>query len=144
MRLICSPALRVDDFDAMKGALHPSARAQHAVRDELEALLQNPQALSATRLLATLVSADILEVQIATLRESPGIFHDKLGIFVDSDGKRVSFVGSANETWAAWGLNHESFEVFGSWKGESESLANTTSRRRVRPPLERPRAWCLY
>jgi len=68
----------------------------------------------------TLVAAKILEVQIAFPSTPQGIFHDKLGIFQDEDGRRVTFVGSANETWAAWGLNHESFEVFCSWNGETE------------------------
>ena len=43
------------------------------------------------------------------------IFHDKLGIFEDDAGRRVAFTGSANETWRAWGLNNESFQVFCSW-----------------------------
>ena len=51
-----------------------------------------------------------------------GIFHDKLGIFEDGEGKRVSFIGSTNETWRAWGLNHESFDVFSSWKNEEQLL----------------------
>jgi superfamily II DNA or RNA helicase len=122
MRLICSPALTIDDFNGMKEGMESAARAQEVVREELEALLRNPEAIQATRLLATLVSADFLEIQIAFLENSPGIFHDKLGIFRDGNGRSVSFVGSANETFAAWGLNHESFEVFCSWRGESELL----------------------
>lgn len=122
MRLICSPALQPADFDAMKAAIEPAARAQVLVREELEVLLTRPDTLPATRLLATLIAADILEVQVAFLDHAPGIFHDKLGVFQDNDGRRVSFVGSANETWAAWGLNHESFEVFCSWRGETELL----------------------
>jgi superfamily II DNA or RNA helicase len=88
--------------------------------------LRNPAALPATRLLATLVAADILEVKIAFADHPSGIFHDKLGIFEDIDGHRVTFIGSTNETWAAWGLNHESFEVFRSWQDESELLRTRT------------------
>lgn len=122
MRLICSPALSTDDFDAMKTATERSSRAQALVREELNVLLRHSDSVPATRLLASLVAAGVLDIKLAFLDNSTGIFHDKLGIFHDADTRRVSFVGSANETWAAWGLNHESFEVFCSWRGEAELL----------------------
>nr|WP_238341611.1 DEAD/DEAH box helicase family protein [Actinopolymorpha rutila] len=120
LRLICSPALKPEDFEAMKQADEIGRYAQETVRAELRELLERPEAVPATRLLATLISNDIAEVRIAFASDPGGIFHDKLGIFEDTDGRRVSFVGSANETWRAWGLNHESFEVFCSWRNESE------------------------
>lgn len=43
------------------------------------------------------------------------IFHPKIGIFTDSDGNRVSFSGSVNETVAGWTGNIEEFKVFKSW-----------------------------
>ncbi len=95
---------------------------QDQVRDELQELLRSPETVSATRLLATLVAADIVEIRIAFAEHPSGIFHDKLGLFEDVGGRRVTFVGSANETWAAWGLNHEAFEVFRSWRDESQFL----------------------
>lgn len=122
MRLICSPALSVQDFDAMRAGADLADAAQSAVKAEVDEMLSDPISMSATRLLATLIASQVLDVQVASVTGESGIFHDKLGIFTDSDGKRVTFVGSANETWAAWGLNHESFEVFCSWKGESDLL----------------------
>lgn len=122
MRLVCSPALSPEDFEAAKAGLDIRSRAQQLVRDELDQLLRHPESVPATRLLATLIGARIIEVKIAFLDHKPGIFHDKLGVFEDEAGARVTFVGSANETWAAWGLNHESFEVFCSWRGEAELL----------------------
>jgi len=120
LRLVCSPALKPEDFDAMKEADQIGRYAQATVRAELQELLNRPEAVPATRLLATLIANDIAEVRIAFADNPSGIFHDKLGVFEDTDGRRVSFVGSANETWRAWGLNHESFEVFCSWRNESE------------------------
>jgi superfamily II DNA or RNA helicase len=120
LRLVCSPALKPEDFDAMKEADEISRYAQSLIRAELQELLDRPEAIPATRLLATLIANDIAEVRIAFADNPGGIFHDKLGVFEDTDGRRVSFVGSANETWRAWGLNHESFEVFCSWRNESE------------------------
>ncbi len=122
MRLICSPALTPEDFAAMKEAYEIGRWAQSTVRADLEMLLARPEAVPATKLLATLIANDIIDVRLAFADNPSGIFHDKLGIFEDSEGKRVSFVGSTNETWRAWGLNHESFEVFCSWKNEPELL----------------------
>ncbi len=122
MRLICSPALAPEDFAAMKEADEIGRHAQATVRQDLDMLLQRPEAAPATKLLATLIANDIIEVRIAFTDHPRGIFHDKLGIFEDTEEKRVSFVGSANETWRAWGLNHESFEVFCSWQNESDLL----------------------
>ena len=122
MRLVCSPALTPADFDAMKEADEIGRRAQETVREDLDRLLSNPAAVPATRLLATLIANDIIDVRIAFADKPSGLFHDKLGVFEDEDGKRVSFRGSANETWRAWGYNHESFDVSCSWRNEPELL----------------------
>ena len=122
IRLICSPALTPEDFTAMKDADEIGRYAQSTVRSDLQMLLERPEAVPATKLLATLIANDIIDVRIAFADHPSGIFHDKLGVFEDSEAKRVSFIGSANETWRAWGLNHESFEVFCSWNNEPELL----------------------
>jgi superfamily II DNA or RNA helicase len=130
MRLVCSPALTPEDFAAMKEAEDIGRYAQSTVRADLEMLLARPEAVPATRLVATLIANNIMDVRIAfaesldsVFRDNPsGIFHDKLGLFEDNEGKRVSFVGSTNETWRAWGLNHESFDVFCSWSNEPDLL----------------------
>ncbi len=122
MRLVCSPALTPQDFDAMKQADEVGRRAQETVRADLDRLLNNPAAVPATKLLATMIANDIIEVRIAFADKPSGLFHDKLGIFEDGEGKRVSFSGSANETWRAWGCNHESFDVSCSWRNEQELL----------------------
>jgi superfamily II DNA or RNA helicase len=122
MRLVCSPALTPEDFDAMKQADEIGRRTQETVREDLDRLLNNPAAVPATKLLATLIANDIIEVRIAFADKPNGLFHDKLGIFEDVEGKRVSFRGSANETWRAWGYNHESFDVSCSWRNEQELL----------------------
>lgn len=122
VRLVCSPALTPEDFDTMKQADEIGRRAQETVREDLERLLNNPAAVPATKLLATLIANDIIRVRIAFADKPSGLFHDKLGIFEDAAGKRVSFRGSANETWRAWGHNHESFDVSCSWRNEQELL----------------------
>lgn len=122
LRLICSPALTAHDFEAMKRGEDLECRLRESVDADLEKLLLEPQALPATRLLATLIATGHMEVKIAVSTARAGIFHDKIGVFRDANGRQVSFVGSANETWAAWGLNHETFDAFRSWESEQELL----------------------
>jgi superfamily II DNA or RNA helicase len=122
MRLVCSPALTPEDFAAMKDADQIGRYSQSTVRADLQMLLARPEAVPATKLLATLIANGVIDVRIAFADNPSGIFHDKLGIFEDHEGKRLSFIGSTNETWRAWGLNYESFEVFCSWKNEEQLL----------------------
>ena len=47
----------------------------------------------------------------------------RFGVFLDGLGNRVSFKGSANETWSGWhseGNFEKSIEVFCSWRGGLE------------------------
>ena len=122
MRLICSPALNLPDYEAMQKGM-TEVRSRELIGAHLDDLLAKPEAVPATKLLATLVALGHIQVRVAfTENPSRGIFHDKLGVFRDADGKAVSFIGSANETWAAWLVNHESFDVFCSWRGEEHLM----------------------
>ena len=122
IRLICSPSLTAGDFEAMQSGVAARQLAHDVIRRDLNKLYDDPQAIPATQLLATLVASDIVDIRIAFADDPRGLFHDKIGIFEDEDGRRVSFRGSANETWRAWGLNHESFDVFCSACDETELL----------------------
>ena len=78
--------------------------------------------------MSSMIGAGVLQVKIAVPSSPQGLFHDKTGIFHDPEGNRVSFVGSTNESAAAWSgwINHEQIEVFSSW----ESLDSSTRSRR--------------
>ncbi|HZU95568.1 MAG TPA: DEAD/DEAH box helicase family protein [Planctomycetota bacterium] len=51
----------------------------------------------------------------------PGIYHEKLGIFLDPFGDIVAFVGSLNETETGFRRNFEHVEVFCSWRQSDQS-----------------------
>jgi superfamily II DNA or RNA helicase len=85
--------------------------------DEIDRLLADEAASYQTRVLATLIAVGALDVKVALRKSGDGIYHEKIGVFRDSKGNRVSFLGSANETWKAWHArgNHEAIEVFCDW-----------------------------
>ena len=72
----------------------------------------------AAQTFAKMVLAEIVDIKFA-LREK-GIYHEKFGIFRDSLGIKVAFIGSLNETSAALshGFNHESISVYQSLEPE--------------------------
>jgi superfamily II DNA or RNA helicase len=67
-----------------------------------------------------------LEIKIAIPETSEGkidsssIYHQKVGIFTDDEGNKISFEGSVNETGKAWHDNIEKFKVSKSWADESD------------------------
>ena len=74
-----------------------------------------------------MVAESIIDVKIAvpTSAASPNakrLFHDKVGLFTDSEGNRVGFRGSMNETFKGLSSdgNMESIDVFPSWMDERD------------------------
>lgn len=124
MKLICSPNLSPADIEALKTGYAARDVITDSIRSEIETLLADSESRVITEFLATLVAYGTLDLRLAYRETAAGIFHSKLGIFGDQAGNVVTFVGSANETFSAWSptANHESFEVFESWHGGSDSL----------------------
>ena len=75
------------------------------------------------QVLATLISVGALDIKVALRADRKGIYHEKIGIFIDGIGNRVSFKGSTNESWSGWHSdgNFESIEVFCSWRDGLET-----------------------
>ena len=106
MRIICSPFLSDEDQEAIsQGVL---AKEDEVVRDamieEVREFINEPSLEKPARLLACLIASEIIEVRIAVVRNGTDskmlkLYHDKAGIFYDSDGNSVGFRGSFNETF---------------------------------------------
>src|SRR5213078_3240836 len=70
--------------------------------------------------LAWLIAETRLDVKIAIPIDSDGtpkagIYHEKLGLFDDTEGNSVAFTGSPNETVGGLVENFEAIDVFCSW-----------------------------
>lgn len=121
IQLIASPNLSEDDIRAIESGYESRTTAARrcllASVDKIESELIS-QRLSA---LAWLISIGHLEFRLA-FRVDPtsgkltrGLYHEKIGIFEDSDGDRVAFTGSQNETAGGFVTNFESIDVYWSW-----------------------------
>ena len=112
----------------------------YALRDalltRLDADLTPPEnfaQLKHLEILSWLIQNQYLDIKIAIPLQENGlpedsiqqldpqhIFHEKVGIFTDSNGDKLAFNGSNNESIAGWEKNVESFHVYCSWEGGRE------------------------
>lgn len=123
-KLICSPELTQEDIDSIaNGYAQRSQVVNKNLLEAIDSLLASSATSFNTRVLATLISVGALEIKVALRSDRKGLYHEKIGIFVDGLGNAVSFKGSANETWSGWHSqgNFESIEVFCNWRGGLEA-----------------------
>lgn len=137
IRILCSQVLAKEDIDALDEGY--AARADKILalrlRDEVATLLDDEVMSEPARILAALVAINVVQFKVAILRPAPGapatrIFHDKLGILRDSEGNKLIFKGSMNETWSGLASdgNLESVDVACSWLDgrDAERVAEET------------------
>ncbi|MCG3773275.1 MAG: ATP-dependent RNA helicase DbpA [Nitrospira sp.] len=123
VRLLCSPELSQEDIDGI--ALGYGNRVEivsNRLIADIDYLLSQNESAYPTRVLAALIALGALDIKVALRADRKGIYHEKIGVFTDQHGNKVSFKGSANESWSAWHSegNFESIEVFCSWRGGLE------------------------
>ena len=115
IRLIVGCLVSPSDAEALQG-LEIHAAEQKMLREKLRRdLLELAEYDSAaSNLLLRLILSGVATLKFAIRRR--GIYHEKFGVFEDSEGSKIAFIGSANETEAAlsFGENHESISVFRS------------------------------
>ena len=94
--------------------------------DESGSLFRDCASLMGWMLLNRVNGEPQLEIKIAIPETANGqidfssIYHQKVGIFTDRNGDKVSFEGSINETGKAWFDNIEKFKVSVDWNDESD------------------------
>ena len=111
-RLVISKDISEADYNEIKKGYD----LKSSLDDEMIASLRQNLSLQEEKNisnLAYLISLGIVDVKIAF--KTAGIFHDKGGVFTDSEGNKIAFRGSINETDAATHVNYESFGVACSW-----------------------------
>lgn len=126
MELIVSPRLTEEDIQ--------SITLGYKTREEVieRALLRDfdePKSKTEFRklnLLANLIAEGVLDIKVAFKinANSAGIFHEKIGIVIDTEGNKVAFTGSKNETYSGLLQNYESIDVFCSWRDEDYDRVN--------------------
>ncbi|MDZ7793612.1 MAG: phospholipase D-like domain-containing protein [Spirochaetia bacterium] len=126
MRLIVGCTLEQDEIYAVQRGEELSKAIATQTSNEFEEVT-DPTQLDALELLSWMVARGYLEIRVAipcTSDRMPvrdnSIFHEKTGIIEDSEGNRLAFNGSVNETFQGWTYNFESFTVHYSWRSGHE------------------------
>lgn len=114
VRIICSTNLSEKDEKDLSLGYDIRKIIQGKIESELTAALDLN--LANIKNLCWLVKNDRLDIKICLRTKggsfkNPKLFHEKFGIFRDTYGNAVSFLGSINETYGGWIDNEESFEV---------------------------------
>lgn len=131
MRLICSPVLNPNDYEIIEKIVSNGEIKLKDLGINFDAIV-NEFEMNHVKALGWLLAQGRLEIKLALVAGddgsmmgketlfSMGLFHQKVGILTDTEGNRLSFSGSINETAAAWINNDEEFKVFKEWEGLSE------------------------
>ena len=127
MRVICD--IQTDE-NIIRAAIEGSADPliQEMPPDYLDDLPANNRAFQDhADLAAYLVAKGRLEIRLALLNEQDGVFHPKIGVFIDARDNRIAIDGSVNESLSGWQHNYESLTVFKSWQS-ADDLARVQAR----------------
>ncbi len=145
MRLIVGCTLDAPEI----AAIHEGAELRGRVSEHLRRWPLKPgdgEEADALELLAWMVANDHLDVKVAVPTDELGrpvaesaLFHEKTGIIEDTNGDRIAWTGSLNETVSGWQRNWETINVFTSWgpvparvEGEEKNFADLWADRRQR------------
>lgn len=124
IQLVASPYLSEEDVEAIKKGYElrekiiedALIRELYSVNTEME--------MERLNLLANLIADEILDIKIALTEHNGeiGMYHEKMGIIEDSEGNKVAFSGSMNESATAMSMNYEAIDVFCSWLDEKDRV----------------------
>ena len=121
--LVTGPKLMADDIEAIKNGYE-------ARKENLNTSLEcGFDGVSDDRLmlLTWLIAHEYLDIKIALPSDlnttyPRGVYHEKIGVFIDDDNYAVAFSGSSNETVGGLINNFESIDVHWSWNDTQERV----------------------
>jgi len=107
IRIVCNSDIRQQDIEAASAAAREQAQRLSFFKHDPEELAQSGTE-RLERLVRLLRGEGRARLEVRVLPDDVfGLIHGKAGVITYADGRRTSFLGSANETLAAWTLNYE-------------------------------------
>ncbi|GAB4190311.1 MAG: DEAD/DEAH box helicase family protein [Roseiflexaceae bacterium] len=130
-RWITSPILDAADWEALQ--FGDAARDDSVLRQALERTITDFASTldrSTRTALAWMIADGVLTFKLALPRNKleRGDFHDKFGVFTDTEGNLVGFNGSYNDSIQGT-RNYESIKIFRSWEPSFEPLVQADAQR---------------
>jgi superfamily II DNA or RNA helicase len=122
MKLVTSVCLEEEDVLAIEKGLDSRRVCEGRILEQVNAEFGDTLGRGAY-LLTALLEAGRLEIRIAIPKSGRGIYHEKVGVFLDDEGNHVSFSGSSNESRSGLEINYECVDVYTSWEALKRALA---------------------
>ena len=113
IRLVTSVELSPDDLKALSNGVAKEELCAQRLEEIIESEFADGVGDGVSRLVR-LLEMERLEIKIATPKTGSGIYHEKIGLFID-ETDFVSFTGSSNESRNAFEHNRECIDVYTSW-----------------------------
>ncbi len=122
IQIVCSPNLDKQDIEAID---YGYKNRDEVITSALLRSVQEPVTYfeeERLNLIATLIANGNLDIKIAFLEDDDGfrLYHEKIAVFIDHEGNKISYAGSANESENGLDGNFESLYTFCSWKDSSQ------------------------
>lgn len=128
IQIVASPKLSDEDVDAIRAGYEKRSEIiERRLLGELDIEETDYFRNARLNLLANLIANGFLSLKIAFIDSGNevGIYHEKLGVFEDFDGRKIAFDGSMNESRTAMRYNYESVNVYCDWKSEDRERAQS-------------------
>ena len=121
MELIVSPKLSDEDIKAIEQGYEKKEEIiEKSLMDGLSEKIEIDTDKDRLNLMIDLIAKNILDIKVAVLdtNDSFGMYHEKIGIMIDTENNMIAFNGSYNESLNSYVNNFESLDVYCSLKGE--------------------------
>jgi DNA phosphorothioation system restriction enzyme len=120
MKIVASPHLEESDVEALRIAKQDPRAILRLITARSFVDINDLLIRERLNALAWLIADGSLEIRLALRLDEDGqlargIYHEKIGIFSDSEEEHIAFAGSSNETAGGLVENFESIKVFWSW-----------------------------
>ncbi|MBI5002098.1 DEAD/DEAH box helicase family protein [Candidatus Woesearchaeota archaeon] len=132
MRLIINVGVSKSDYEAIDKGLSDSGKVISEIIIKDLDTFENELVKNHVKVFSWMIAHEMIEIKVAIIEKettNKGIFHQKTGVFYDSEGNFVSFSGSDNESANGWVFNIEEFKVFRSWKESELPYLNSDIKR---------------
>lgn len=123
IQIVASPYLSDEGLAAIKNGYEEREKIiEGALLRSLSDEHGDYYSMQRLNLLASLIADGILDIRIAYTEDKNGIgmYHEKMGIIEDTEGNRIAFSGSMNESLTAMAVNYETIDVFCNWREGSD------------------------
>lgn len=119
IRLVTSVELSQADLEAIENGIPRKVVCTERLQQIIDTDFADGVGDGTVRL-ARLLELGRLEIQIAVPKNGTGIYHEKIGLFLDEEDF-VAFTGSSNESRNALENNRECVDVYTSWESEERA-----------------------